>query len=88
VTGVQTCALPIYPKSVVVVNVIPDGPAAKAGLRKDDALVTVAGKSATALSREEIVRIFRQAPGTAVPITYIRQGKQASTVLILREMLP
>jgi Aspartyl protease/PDZ domain len=76
------------PHTVTVANVLQNGPAAKAGLRQGDAVITVDGKSAAALTGEELGSIFTQAPGTSVPILYTREGHETQTVLVLRELLP
>jgi C-terminal processing protease CtpA/Prc len=76
------------PQTVIVANVLPNGPAAAGGLRQDDLIMTVDGKKAAALDGEEMGKIFTQAPGTSVPIVYKRQGQEARTTVVLRELLP
>jgi hypothetical protein len=76
------------PKTVIVAIVLQNGPAAEAGLRQDDMIITVDGKRAAALTGEEMGKIFTQAPGTPVPIVYKRQGQEARTTVVLRELLP
>jgi hypothetical protein len=78
------------PQTVVVANVIENGPAAQAGIRQGDTVLTLNGKKASSLSREQILDIVTQAPGTSVPIVYKRKGQEGETqaVFVLRELLP
>jgi C-terminal processing protease CtpA/Prc len=76
------------PKRLSVANILPGGPAAKEGLRKDDVVVTIAGKQAELIGRREVSRILSQSPGTVIPVTYVRDGKEFKTEIALEELLP
>lgn len=76
------------PKKLSVANVLPGGPAAKAGLRKDDVVITIAGKQAEFIGRREVSHILSQSPGTVIPVTYLRDGKEFKTEIALEELLP
>jgi C-terminal processing protease CtpA/Prc len=66
------------PKKLLVANVLPGGPAAKAGLRKDDVVITIAGKQAELIGRREVSRILSQTPGTIIPVTYSKSLRPRS----------
>ena len=76
------------PKTLSVVNVLPDGPAAKAGIQKGDVLISVAGNKTGSLPKRAIIRMFTQEPGTTVPVTYLRNGKEFRAAIVLKELLP
>ena len=63
------------------------GPAAQAGLRKNDKLLSVDGRSARELGGGELTRAFTQAPGTRVRVRYARGGQERDAEIVLREML-
>ncbi len=78
------------PQTVIVANVLENGPGAQAGLLKGDTVITVDGKNAAALTGKQLRDILAQAPGTPVPIVYKGQQtkQETQTVLVLREILP
>jgi len=67
--------LPRETKGVIVMDLSPeDGPAAKAGIQREDIITEVDGKPVT--SREDLrLMIAQTAPGTAVEVKYLRNGK-------------
>ncbi len=72
-----------------VLNVVPDGPAYKAGLVTGDRFIKindslVAGKK---LAVERIKKILKGSAGSKVTITYLRNGGQ-KTAIISRGMIP
>lgn len=63
------------------------GPAAQAGLRKNDKLLSVDGRSERDLGGGELNRMFTQASGTRVRVRYARDGQERDAEIVLREML-
>jgi uncharacterized protein (TIGR03067 family) len=62
-------------KGVVVVDTIPDSPARKAGLKKDDLILQVGGKDLSEL--KEVIEAVRQVrPGTDLTIRVRRDDKE------------
>jgi carboxyl-terminal processing protease len=59
---------------VEVTSVLPDSPAAAAGLKVGDALVDVAGEPVDGVPVADIVRRMHGAPGTVVAVTVRRAG--------------
>jgi predicted aspartyl protease len=76
------------PKTIVVANTMKNSPAANAGLRQGDAIVTIGNQNIEGLSMTEVMRLLQQPPGTTVPITWSREGHEFSASLVLRELLP
>lgn len=76
------------PKTLVVVNTMKNSPAADAGLRQGDAIVTIGNQNIEGLSMNEVMRLLQQPPGTTVPITWSRDGHEFSASLVLKELLP
>lgn len=60
---------------LMVVDVLPDGPAERAGLRARDAITRIDGKSTVSLPRNEAVRLVRGEVGTQVVLTVDRGGE-------------
>lgn len=79
----KSLGLPEDTKGVVVMDLSPeDGPAAKAGLKRDDIIVEVQGKPVT--SREDLrLMIAQTAPGTKIAVKYLRNGKPGSAEVTL-----
>jgi putative serine protease PepD len=60
----------------------PNGPAARAGLRPGDVIVTADGKPVT--SAEELIALIRKhAPGQRLTLTYVRSGHRRTAVVVL-----
>jgi membrane-associated protease RseP (regulator of RpoE activity) len=76
------------PKTLSIVNILSDGPAARAGLQKGDRIVSVDGKKTESIAKREITRMLTAKPGTIVPIVYNRNGKEFRTEIVLKELLP
>jgi S1-C subfamily serine protease len=60
-------------KGLLVAQVVPNGPAARAGLRQGDLLLTVAGKP-VAVSQDLQRLMFDEAIGRPLAITVMRNG--------------
>jgi len=68
-----------------VIEPFPGGPAERAGVQAGDRVVAVEGESTRRLSNEEVVRLLRGAPGSAVSFTLDRLGADRFTVNLTRE---
>ena len=72
-------------KLIRVDNVIPDGPAEKAGIVTDDLISAIDNKTTKGLTTEQIQKLLRGTPGTQVSVTVIRDSKLlAAPVMITR----
>jgi len=72
----------------IVEDVIPDSPAAEAGVRRGDRLVEVNGVSVPSLKFEDLKRALRAGPGTQVRLRLQTDGQEPREVtLILRDLL-
>ena len=60
---------------IVVVSVVPDGPAEKAGMRSGEILEAIGGFGTRDMSVEQAALLLQGAPGTAVKIGVVRRGK-------------
>lgn len=63
---------------VFVLHVVPDSPAAMAGLQKDDVIVGVDGKPVAGLDSLEFSKLIRGEPGTRVGLTVERKNQTLS----------
>lgn len=71
---------------VIVANVIPNGPAAKAGLKTGDAIVAINGKEVK--TGDELVGdISNTRPGTGVKLGYIRDGKRSEANVTVEDRM-
>jgi S1-C subfamily serine protease len=66
---------PNQPKGVLLSDVVPDGPAAKAGLKGGDRIVHI-GTHEVATVPDLMFVLEQSKPGTTVDIVFIRDGKQ------------
>ena len=60
---------------IVVVSVLPDGPAEKAGLRSGDILEAIAGFTTRDMSVGQATLLLDGAPGTAAKVDVVRRGR-------------
>jgi carboxyl-terminal processing protease len=75
-------------KMLRVNDVIPDGPADKAGIQADDIITTINGKTTKGLTTEQDSKLLRGTPGTRVTITILRNGQMLpSPITITRAMI-
>jgi serine protease Do len=72
-------------KGVVVTEVVPNGPADKAGIRTGDVLVEFAGKPVVN-GRKLKFEVARIRPGTQVPAKVLRDGKERTLEVTLAEL--
>lgn len=71
-------------KYILVENVIPDGPADKAGIQQDDLITAIDGKSTKGLTVEQASAKLRGKEGTRVSITVSRDGAAVEPITITR----
>lgn len=67
-------------KGVIVTQVTPDGPAARAGLKQGDVVREVNGRKVNDTSELSTV-VAELTPGTTVPLKYLRDGKEQTVTL-------
>ena len=70
-----------------VVRVIPDSPAAVAGVQIGDVVAAINGTPASRFSLEETRAIWLQQPGTRIALDLTRGGKYMSVTFLLRDIL-
>ena len=69
-------------KGALVNEVLPDTPAAKAGFKAGDAIVTVDGQAVES-PRDLSLKIAKSAPGKSVKVSYWRDGAMHDTEVVL-----
>ena len=78
--------LPKNTKGVLLSDVSPDSPAAKAGLKRNDAILAIDDKPVT--SREELRFIIAQGlPGSKVSLKAVRDGKEITVMVVLGKLI-
>jgi C-terminal processing protease CtpA/Prc len=70
-----------------VVTVLPDSPAAGAGISVGDVITEVDGRPATSVGQAEFGDLMRRHDGTLVRLNVVQGGKKHSIVLTLKELL-
>jgi len=71
-----------------IMDVTAGGPAAEAGLRKDDVITSIDGRSAKDLLLPEVRARFKESkPGTNVRLTVKSAGKTREATLVLRDLV-
>ncbi|MBV8244599.1 MAG: S41 family peptidase [Candidatus Eremiobacteraeota bacterium] len=72
-------------KMITVSNVVPDGPADKAGIQQDDVIWTIDGKSTKGLRIDQASQLLRGKQGTPVTLEIQRDGKLLPAMTLVRE---
>lgn len=73
------------PQGAYIQEVVPDGPAAKAGLKKGDVIIKVNDK--TVKNSGDLIReLYRYQVGDQVTVTYLRENKTAEVQVTLGEL--
>jgi carboxyl-terminal processing protease len=73
---------------IIVVSVLPESPAEKAGIRSGDIFESVAGFTTREMSVGQAMNLLRGQPGSGVKVGVIRRGKnEPESVDIVREKL-
>jgi|LSQX01.3.fsa_nt_gb carboxyl-terminal processing protease len=62
------------PARIIIMSVIPEGPAAKAGVRQGDVVVAVDGKPTADQSLQQVVDLIKGRAGTTVTLSLRREG--------------
>ena len=79
----------IYRDSIVVMNILADGPARKTGMRLGDRIVEVDGDSVVGVERSEVQKLLRGEQGSTVEIGVVRRGEPNILRLsIVRDNIP
>lgn len=73
------------PRGVVIVRVLPDSPAEKAGLKSQDVIVQFDGVPIRSISHIQSL-VGRTPPGTTVPLKIIRGGKEMTVNVQIGEL--
>jgi hypothetical protein len=81
-TGIGA-ALGERPTGVVVMSVVPGGPAEAAGLKMQDLIVRVDGRDASAFTIPQAIQLLRGPVGTRVSLT-VRRGESEEQITITR----
>jgi serine protease Do/serine protease DegQ len=77
--------LPKDTRGVVISNLNPpDGPAAKAGLKRDDVITAINGRPVATVDDLRLI-VAQYVPGTKVTIDYIRDGKRETKEVMLAQ---
>ncbi len=70
-------------KYIDVSNVVPDGPADKAGIQQDDQIVAIDGRTTKNLTLQQASSHLRGTAGTQVQLSIVRDGKPLQTPITI-----
>ncbi|MGH9678409.1 MAG: S41 family peptidase, partial [Candidatus Acidiferrales bacterium] len=74
---------------IVVVSVVPDGPAEKASIRSGEILEAISGFSTRDMSVGQATMLLQGAPATSVKVSVVRRGKtEPQVITIPRQAIP
>jgi hypothetical protein len=77
-----------WPDRIEAMSVLPDSPAARAGVREGDRVSAIDGRPAPEWTLAELDALFETGPdGRRVGITVSRDGQEHTLAIVLREML-
>ncbi len=82
-SGIGT-GIEINPKGIYIKNVIPGGPAEKAGLKGGEIITEIDGKSTTGMSLEKAVSMLKGPTGTSVNLKLLLSNGTAQEISIVR----
>jgi carboxyl-terminal processing protease len=74
-------------KLLDVNQVIPDGPAEKAGLQDGDTVLEIDGKSTKGLTTDQDAKLLRGDKGTTVHLTIERAGETLAPIAVVRDVI-
>ncbi|MBC5829196.1 MAG: S41 family peptidase [Candidatus Eremiobacteraeota bacterium] len=74
-------------KMITVSNVVPNGPAEKAGLQPDDVLSLIDGRSTKNMTIQQASGLLRGKEGTTVHLTIERNGAAVAPITIVRAQI-
>ena len=74
--------------SLCVIDVVPDSPAAKAGIRRGDRLVAIDGVPTKGAQRDSLSAVVRGKVGTPITLTVARAGEEPKEVVMKRGEIP
>jgi carboxyl-terminal processing protease len=74
-------------KLLTVNEVIPDGPAEKAGLQAGDVITLIDGKSTKGMTSDQDAKLLRGEKGTQVHLTIERAGAEIPVVAVTRDII-
>jgi len=86
-SGIHVIATGVHLRNFIIQNVLPNSPAAEAGIQKGDEIVMVGFSPASFLSLDDLMKTFHKSPGKKIKLTIKRDGKKIKKILVLRDIL-
>ena len=78
----------VYADTIIVVNVIGDAPASRAGMMSGDRIIEVDGQSAVGTKRADVPKLLRGPKGSRVELTVVRRGAEPQKYTLIRDDIP